>query len=437
MTLIWFLVAVGLLVFIHESGHYWAARSVGLPVERFSVGFGPVLLRRRDSRGCEWALSAIPLGGYVKLQLEQASLLARAWVVSAGPLANFVFAILAYAALAASPRDEPLAILAQPAAQSPAALAGLRAGDEVKAVQGQPVEHFQDLRWALLREAVREGEIRSSLTVSHQGSTRELLLVVPASARSAVDGPEELLGRSGLRLQSRAVRITQVMPGSPADRAGVRAGQVALALDGVPLEQPESLIQRVRTAPDLPIRLTLVSVNPERPLEELPGSQTTLEIKPQRMPDGQPRIGLGLAPVVATVSVQEGLVGALVLGVQRTADMTALSLTALGRMLTGDLSWRQLSGPATMADAAGQSADRGSFAFLGFLALVSVSIGILNLLPVPMLDGGHLLYYAIEFVRGRPLSESAQHMGQQLGLVAILSLTSLALVSDLLRYFGS
>jgi regulator of sigma E protease len=155
------------------------------------------------------------------------------------------------------------------------------------------------------------------------------------------------------------------------------------------------------------------------------------------MTDGQPRIGLGLAPVVATVRVQEGMLSALGRGLEQTAEVSQLSLTALLRMLTGDLSWRQLSGPATMADAAGQSADRGSLAFLNFLALVSVSIAILNLLPIPMLDGGHLLYYAIEFVRGRPLSETAQRIGQQLGLAAILSLTGLALVSDLLRYLGS
>jgi len=437
MTLLWFLLAVGLLVFIHESGHYLAARSVGLAVERFSVGFGPVLLRRTDSQGCEWALSAIPLGGYVKLNLESCSLRARVWVVAAGPLANFLFAILAYSVMAASPREETRAILAQPPAQSPAALAGLRAGDEVLAVQGQPIQHFQSLRWTLLGAAVREGEIRVTLTVLQGQQSRDLLLVVPAGPASSRDGPEELLSRSGLQPQSKAVRVSQVMPGSPADRAGVRRGQVILALDGAPLERPEDLIQRVRSAPDRPLTLSLVSVAPERPLEEVPGSQRTVQIQPQRMTDGQPRIGLGLAPVVATVRVQEGMLSALGRGLEQTAEVSQLSLTALLRMLTGDLSWRQLSGPATMADAAGQSADRGSLAFLNFLALVSVSIAILNLLPIPMLDGGHLLYYAIEFVRGRPLSETAQRIGQQLGLAAILSLTGLALVSDLLRYLGS
>lgn len=437
MTLLWFLLAVGLLVFIHESGHYLAARSVGLQVERFSVGFGPVLVRFTDSRRCEWALSAIPLGGYVRLNLDSCSLRARAWVISAGPLANFLFAILAYAVLAAMPREEARALIAQPAAQTAAAAAGLRAGDEVLAVQGQPVAHFQALRWALLGEALRAGEIRVSLTVAQAGSTREVPLVVPSSPQSVRDGPEELLSRAGLRPQSMAVRITQVLPGSAADQAGIQPGQVALALDGASLEQPESLIQRVRAQPDRTLTLTLVSVHPDRPLEEIPGSQKTVELRPVRSADGQPRLGIGLAPVVATVRVQDGALQALGHGLRQTLEVTQLSLTALGRMLTGDLSWRQLSGPATMADAAGQSADRGSMAFLGFLALVSVSIGVLNLLPIPMLDGGHLLYYAIEFVRGRPLSEAAQRIGQQLGLAAILSLTGLALFSDLLRYLGS
>jgi regulator of sigma E protease len=436
--LLWFLLAVGLLVFIHEMGHYLAARSVGLPVERFSVGFGRVLFRIQDRRGCEWALSMLPLGGYVKLNLEQAPLAARAWVVSAGPLANFLFAALAYAVLAGLPRDEPRAVLAQPAIGTPAALAGLRAGDEVLGVQGESVAHFQALRWALLREAVAAGDISVQLQVrSTGGGTRTVTLNVRRDPAAPNAGPEEALRRSGLVLQSRAVRVTQVMPGSPAALAGVMPGQVILAVNGTTLTQPAQLIEQVRASGDQPIVLSLVSVNPELPLEEIPGSAQDIPLTPQRSAEGQPRIGLGLGPMVATVRVQEDAFGALADGLVRTIDMAQLSVTALGRMLTGDLSWRQLSGPASIADAAGQSADRGSLAFLGFLALVSVSIGVLNLLPVPLLDGGHLLYYAIESVRGRPLSEGAQRIGQQLGLAAILLLTGLALASDLLRYFGS
>ncbi|MGA1694668.1 MAG: RIP metalloprotease RseP [Burkholderiaceae bacterium] len=442
MMLVWFLLAVGLLVFIHEMGHYLAARSVGVHVERFSIGFGRVLVRLRDRRGCEWALSTLPLGGYVKLNIDQCSLGARAWVVAAGPLANFLFAIAAYAFLAALPREEPRAILAAPALESPAARAGLRAGDEVLAVNERPVAHYQALRWALLKEAVAQGDLNVSLTVQSRGaSPRTVTLQVRRDPSKPDAGPEETLQRAGLQLQSMAVRITQVLVGSPAQQAGIQEGQVILALNGLALEQPATLIQAVRQAGAEPLILDLISVSkpdgPGQRMEEVPGSARRVALLPAAGPDGQVRVGLGLAPVVQTVRVEQGVAEAVVEGFARTFDMASLSLTALGRMLTGDLSWRQLSGPATIADAAGQSADRGSLAFFGFLALVSVSIGILNLLPVPMLDGGHLLYYAIEFVRGRPLSEGAQRLGQQLGLAAILSLTGLALASDLLRYFGT
>jgi regulator of sigma E protease len=442
MMLLWFLLAVGLLVFIHEMGHYLAARSVGVHVERFSIGFGRVLFRLKDRRGCEWALSILPLGGYVKLNIDQSSLAARAWVVSAGPLANFVFAIVAYAALAALPREEPRAILAAPALETPAARAGLRAGDEVLAVNDTPIGHYQALRWALLKEAVAQGDLNVALTVQSRGaSPRTVTLQVRRDPARPDAGPEDTLQRTGLQLQSMAVRITQVLVGSPAQQAGIQEGQVLLGLNGRPLEQPAALIQAVRQAAGQPLVLDLVSVvkseDPGQLIEEAPGSARRVSLVPVAGPDGQIRVGLGLAPVVQTVRVEQDVGQAIAEGFTRTFDMASLSLTALGRMLTGDLSWRQLSGPATIADAAGQSADRGMLAFFGFLALVSVSIGILNLLPVPMLDGGHLLYYAIEFVRGRPLSEGAQRIGQQLGLAAILSLTGLALASDLLRYFGT
>jgi regulator of sigma E protease len=438
MMMLWFLLAVGLLVFIHEMGHYLAARSVGVHVERFSIGFGRVLLRLTDRRGCEWALSVLPLGGYVKLNIDQSSLGARAWVVSAGPLANFVFAMAAYGALAALPKDEPRAILAAPALESPAARAGIRAGDEVLAVNDAPIAHYQALRWALLKEAVTQGDLNVNLTVQDRGgSPRTVSLQVPQDRTQSHAGPEDTLQRSGIQLQSMAVRVTQVLVGSPAEQAGIQAGQVLLGLNGIPLEQPAALIQAVRQAGGQPVVLDLVSVAPGSALQEVPGSARRVSLIPVVGPDGQVRIGLGLAPLVQTVRIEQGPFDAFVEGMSRTIDMASLSLKALGRMLTGDLSWRQLSGPATIADAAGQSADRGAVAFLGFLALVSVSIGILNLLPVPMLDGGHLLYYAIEFVRGRPLSEGAQRMGQQVGLAAILSLTGLALASDLLRYFGT
>ena len=440
-TILSFLIAIGLLVFLHELGHFLAARSVGVRVERFSIGFGPRLLSRTDCRGVEWALSAIPLGGYVKMGegidndgFDGKALWARAWVVAAGPLANFLFAILAYSLLFATGRDELAPVLDQPAASTPAALAGISAGDRVVSLRPassnevQPVRSFQDLSWGLTRALVA-GAPSVELEVQTVAGAMRLRTIEMPPASSAADGaPDQQLVGLGVRPQSLAVRVTAVSPGSPAETAGLQSGDLLLAYAGQTIRRPEDLLAAVKAAGP-------GQHNVER-TRSADASPESVNVTVNQQPDGAVRLGIGIAPHAEQVTLRDGLLGSIVGAVERTGEVSLLSLQALGRMLTGDLSWRQLSGPATIADAAGQSAEAGSQPFLSFLALISISIGILNLLPVPMLDGGHLLYYAAEFVRGSPLPAAVQAAGQKLGLFAILTLTGLALTSDALRLLG-
>ncbi|MFM1881180.1 MAG: hypothetical protein RLZZ344_1414 [Pseudomonadota bacterium] len=455
-----FLFAVGLLVFVHEMGHYLAARSVGVHVLRFSVGFGRPLVRRTDRRGCEWVVAMIPLGGYVRMydrsetdteaclldpasvpasaSFDQKSLGARAWVVVAGPLANFVFAALAYALVGLIGRAEPVPVIHTPPEASLAAREGLQGGDRILSANGAAIRSFSDLRWQLARASIGAGKPVLALDIqSGQGPVRALELDLTAVGESVqTDAPDQLLAAAGLLPESLAVRLTAVQPGSPADRAGLIAGMLVLAVDGVEVRQPADLQSMVQASAGGPMSLEIAQSSPSDPLLPLVGSQQTVRLTADQDAQGRLRLGVGIAPVQTTALVREGPIEALVRGTVRSLQVAELSLQALGRMVTGDLSWKQISGPVGIAGVAGQSAELGLVAFIGFLALVSISIGVLNLLPIPMLDGGHLLYYLFEFVRGQPLPLEAQQAGQKLGLLLIVLLTGLALVNDVSRVFG-
>jgi regulator of sigma E protease len=447
-SVLYFLVAVALLVFIHELGHYLAARSVGVHVERFSVGFGRTILRLNDRRGCEWAVGWIPLGGYVKMwdasgggdapalagpngSFHSKALWARSWVVVAGPLANFIFAVFAFGVVAGIDRHEPQAILGQPAEGSIAARAGLLGGESVQAVNGVAVETFSDVRWQIFRVAISGADAITLSVAAPGGSARSLTL--PIDPRMA---PDVTVTSIGLQPVSVGVRITGTVPEGAGARAGLSAGMVVLSVDGAAVRSPSELVDRVQASRGESLSLGVVETMARAPGEEVPGSGRLLTVTPTVTADGVYRLGVGIGAQSPTVLVDRSALAALDRGFWRTAEVSQLSLQALWRMLSGDLSWRQLNGPVAIADAAGQSASIGLVAFLGFLALVSVSIGILNLLPIPMLDGGHLLYYFYELLRGKPLPEQVQAAGQRIGLMLVLGLTGLALLNDFSRFFG-
>jgi regulator of sigma E protease len=450
-TVVSFLVAICVLVAVHEFGHYWVARRLGVKVLRFSIGFGPALKswRGRDADRVEYVVAAIPLGGYVKMLDEtegtvadaergrafnRQTLAVRSAVVAAGPLFNFAFAVLAYWAMFVVGIDGLKPVVGPVAQTSIAARAGLRGGDEVVAVGGRAVSTWQGVVEALLGGSV--GGVPVDLGVRAEDGTRRVvridLAAVPVDdlARGKLF---ETLGFEPRRPLIPAV-LGQIEPGSPAGTAGLRSGDRVLSAAGEPLAGWGAFVEAVRASPG---RLLALEV-------ERDGVRIGVGVLPESIegPDGiHGRIGAGvrqpgdsLAAHYATE--RYGVLEALERGATKTAEMSLLTVRFLWKMLLGEVSVKNLSGPISIAQYAGLSADDGVARFLDFLGIVSISLGILNLLPVPVLDGGHLLYYLIELVRGKPLSEEAQFIGQRLGIAMLVGLMGLAFYNDLSRLFG-
>jgi regulator of sigma E protease len=448
-TLLAFLFALGLLIFVHELGHYSVAKWCGVKVLRFSIGFGkPFVKFVVGPDRTEWSIAPIPLGGYVKMlderedpaspvpaaELHRAfnrqSLAKRAAIVIAGPLANFLLAIALYAALGMYGTEEPAARLAAPAAGTPAAAAGIQAGDRVIAIDGRDIRSFTELRLRLI-DAIVERRV-ASLTVERSGSPVSLPL--DASGLSAGEIEKDFVRTLGLDLAGGSVVVGSVLPDGSAARAGLLAGDEVLAVDGRLVSRASELISVLREGAGRDIALDTRRGVVEQRIVVVPQAQVSDRPEDQGKTVG--RIGAALQSKVEMVRIEHGLLSALAHGAKQTWDMSWFSLRMLGKMLTGDLSWRNLSGPVAIADFAGQSAKIGALAYISFLALISVSLGVLNLLPVPVLDGGHLVYYGLEAIKGRPLSDRFMQLSQRVGLVAIVGLMVVALFNDLSRLLG-
>jgi regulator of sigma E protease len=445
-TLVAFIVALGLLIVVHEYGHYLIARLCGVKVLRFSVGFGRALFVKRAGRDqTEWVIAAIPFGGYVKMLDEREgpveshevhrafnrqSVWRRFAIVVAGPLANFLFAIAAYAGLFMYGLPEARPLLGHAPAESVAAAAGLRSGDTVRAVEGESIATWQELRWRVLQSALQRAPLRLEV-VDEKGHLRDVVLDLRSFPADDVES--DALERIGLRLYRPPLEpiIGQVVGGGAAERSGLAPGDRVILADGKPVRSWEELVAAVQARPDMPLALEI----------ERAGSRKTVEVVPAAVTVAQKRIGrIGAAPQMPAshaekllVRVQHGVVESLWKGVLKTGDIAVFSLKMLGKMLLGEISWKHLSGPVTIADFAGQSAAMGWVSYLTFLALISISLGVLNLLPIPLLDGGHLMYYAVEIVKGKPVSERAMELGQRVGLALLLVMMAFAFYNDLNR----
>ena len=440
-----FIVTLGVLVVFHELGHYLVARLAGVKVLRFSVGFGRIVWSRRfGPDATEWALSAIPLGGYVKMvderegevlpaDLPRAFNRQNVWrriaIVAAGPIANLALAVLLFAAIyvVGVPAQRPL--LAPPPATSPAAQAGLAGGDLVTAVDGEAIGSWQDLRWRLLKAS---GSNSVGLEVTREDrstTTRRLAL----DALNAGDWESNFMATLGLRADLGSPIVNETLPGKPAANAGIRPGDAIVAIDGTSVRSPADAAAITNAHPGERITFTL----------RRDGAEFRSDLTPEPSEQNGRRVGiagmrLGVDPAAAervSIIVRYGVGEALVQGALKTWDLSVFTLKMLGRILIGDASLKNISGPLTMADFAGQSAQAGALTFIGYLALISISLGVLNLLPVPLLDGGHLMYYLAEIIKGSPVSDRVLEVGQRIGMAVLAMLMALALFNDISRLF--
>ena len=440
-----FVVVIGILILVHELGHFFVARWTGVGVERFSIGFGPVLLRWRGQE-TEYVLSAIPMGGYVKMVGEEnpleggggpaveaskafasKPLWARFLIVFAGPAMNLVLAVVIFAVvLATLGRAVWPAVVGKVTESSPAAAAGLRTADTIVAVDGRPVAYWEDLDRAIAQSNGRPLELR----VRREGG--ELTMAVTPRLRAVPDPifrePREVwdLGAGPQLLPA----ITSVGPGSPAERAGLKPGDVVIAVAGQTLYTHEDLLEAIRTRPGQSFELRV----------ERDGTPLTLTVTPEpvteRTPAGEElvvgKIQAGLAPKAVKFEPYPPLTAAGQ-GAVKTWDMTVLTAKGLWKLVTRQLELSNIGGPIQIATETTRQANEGLVSVAVFVAIISVNLAVLNLLPIPMLDGGHLLFFLIEAILGRPLSLRKREVAQQVGFVLLMMIMVFALYNDLTR----
>jgi regulator of sigma E protease len=444
-----FLAAILILVTIHEFGHFWVARKLGIKVLRFSIGFGrPLFSWRRANGETEYVFAAVPLGGYVKmldereedvdpgerhLAFNNQALWKRSAVVVAGPMANFLFAFIAYWCILVVGESGLKPEIGVVVPDSIAAEAAFQPGDSVRAVDGRETPLWGNFWFALLSASLDGKDVQVEVRAA-DGS--EELRIIPGGRLAELDPGGGFLGAMGLQGASPAIPpvIGEVVAGQPAAAAGLEAGDRILFADGIALESWSDLVRAVRNAPDVALNLQI----------ERDGRIIEVGLTPMSVDDQGQRVGrIGAAPSVPdslfepySLTIRYGPLDAAVEAGHRVVDLSVVTLRIIGRMLVGSASVENLSSPIGIADAAGKTASFGVEAFVKFLALLSVSLGLLNLLPIPVLDGGHLLFFAIEGVTGKPLSEELQVQGQRIGLALIFSLMTLAFYVDIARLLG-
>lgn len=452
LTIASFVLALGLLIAIHEYGHYRVAVACGVKVLRFSVGFGKVLYRwQPKGSATEFVIGAFPIGGYVKMLDEREApvpeserhlafntqpLRSRVAIVAAGPLANLLLAVLLYAIVNWSGVQHAAPILSSPVAGSIAERAGLVGAERVAAVgfdgdELQDIESFEDVRWILTRGALEGQDVRLKISAAGRAGGNEVLLKL--AEMGAVDADAELFRTIGIVGPFSAPVVGEVIGGGAAEKAGLRDGDVVRQMGAQEIVDGQQLRQLIRGSIVNGQALTSVwKVSRD-------GSEIDLTVTPEVLQENEQmvgKIGAYVGTMPEQVMVRYGAVDGLWRGVTRTWEVSALTLNMMGKMLVGDASLKNLSGPLTIADYAGKSASMGLNQYLLFLALISVSLGVLNLMPLPILDGGHLMYYLWEGVTGKPVSDVWMERLQRGGVSILLVMMSIALFNDITRLFG-
>jgi len=445
-TLLAFVLAIVLLVVFHEYGHYLVARACGVKVLRFSVGFGKVVYSRRFGRdGTEWALSAVPLGGYVKMlderegevaphELERAfnrkPVLQRMAIVAAGPLANLLLAVALYWVLFIHGVPGLKPVIGAPLRDTPAAAAGLQAQSAIVSINGETVPSWQEVRWRLLDLILQQ---RTAMLAMRDAAGDVTLHELALSGLSAADVDGDFMRKLGLQPYQPPVYpvIGQLAVDGAAAQAGMREGDRVLTVDGEAIALWEDWVRVIRAHPEQTLQVEI----------ERDGVVQRIALRPAAVEEGGERIGrIGAGAKIDRAAFEAMLTEvryaphqAFAEALRKTWETALISLKMMGKIVLGEVSLKNLSGPITIADYAGQSAQMGLGAYLAFLALISVSLGILNLLPIPLLDGGHLLYYSVEFIKGSPVSDTLWEAGQKVGIALLVTMMAFALYNDVSR----
>lgn len=440
-----FIVALGILVAIHEFGHFWVARKCGVKVLRFSIGFGKTIWMRKGKDGCEYAIAMIPLGGFVKMLDERVEdvpeelksqafngkpVLSRIAIVAAGPLANFALALAAFwlMFMIGVPSVKP--VIGDVKVNSIVAESGVTAPALITAIDGEDVLDWSEVTLKLV-DRMDADSMLMRLKLEEQNYTVERQV----DLRNWHFDPETQSPITSLGIQpfspKVSLEIAKVIDGSAGKLAGLQVGDVITAIAGEPVAKWQEVVKIIQASPNKALTLSV----------QRGADRVTLNVTPKsrKNQQGIAQGYLGVAPVVASypqdyvVDIQYGMLSALEKSVERTWELTTLTFRMIGRLITGDISLNNLSGPISIAKSAGASADYGLVYFLGFLALISINLGIMNLMPLPVLDGGHLMFYSFELLTGKPVSEKVQEIGFKLGSVAIMLLTGIALFNDFAR----
>jgi regulator of sigma E protease len=446
-TLIATIACLGTLIVFHELGHYLVARWCGVKVLRFSVGMGKVVWSRRIGPDqTEWAISALPLGGYVKMldareqdlkgvpeaqlagEFTRQSVWKRIAIVAAGPLANFLLAIVLYAALFMYGVQEPSSRIGEPAPHTPAAMAGLLRDDVVTAINGNAVSGWSEMRWQLIQAAIAKSDAR--LQVQRPGRGQQEF-VLPGTALAKVDLEGDITSSLGLGFKLPLPTIGEVQPGGAGARAGLQPGDIIETVDGQAVADRVVFINEILRSPGRTLAIT----------GQRKGQPFALQLTPEAVADSGSKglvtvgkIKVSLVGEPDMIAISYGPLEAVGKGSAKVWETSTMTLKMIGKMMKGEVSLKNVTGPVTIAEYAGKSARMGLEYFLGFVAFISVSLGLMNLLPIPVLDGGHLLYYSLEVLTGRPVSERFGEMAQRLGVGLLVALMTLALFNDAMRH---
>jgi len=447
-NLLFFILAIGILVAFHEFGHYWVARKLKVKVLRFSIGFGKPLLTWKKQKGedlIEFVIAAIPLGGYVKMLDEREgevdeSLRNRAFntqpvatrfaIVAAGPIFNFILAAFFYFIFFINGEEGIRPVIASPIIESPAASAGFEAGDEILALGNTEVQTWQSFRIALIDQGIDGGSLSIRVKTSENSIAQRQLQIGDLHILNEKEDVTKLLGFKLLKPEIPA-QIGGMTAGSASSVAGLQAKDLVVSIDELPIKNWQALVEIVQSNAGKTLSFVV--------LRE--GVEKTLQLTPREKKRDDKIVGfMGAYPEVpqelidqTKTTINYSVIGAMFRAVEETWVFSTLTLKVLGKMLIGEAALENISGPITIAQYAGVTASIGFITYIKFLAMISVSLGVLNLLPVPMLDGGHLMYYIIEIVKGSPVSQNFEELGQRLGLTLLFLLMSLAIFNDIQR----